>query len=260
MKKKCTVKQINEDTWRIRENVGAGVFMFLLAGEDKALLIDNGYGTLDLKNVAKELCGGKELLSCVTHGHIDHALGSPQLETVYCHSADFALYEETLAGDEWRTVMAEAGQPVSGEVPNRLLPLESVDALDLGGRTVRWFPVPGHTAGSVVFYDEKYNVIFDGDSAPNMAWLFLEESRPLVEYAESLKRYIAFMKECGVEKRYICHMDKVMTVRDAEKLLRCAELALEGKRKTFRIDFGDGYASDVILYRGEFLCFDKKKL
>ena len=260
MKKSYTVKKLYEDTWRIRENVGAGVYMFLLAGRDRALLIDNGYGTLDLKAVAAELCGEKELISCVTHGHIDHALGSPQLETVYCHSADFGIYEETLAGDEWRGIMAEAGRPVSGEIKNDLLPLENVERIDLGGRTVRWFPVPGHTIGSVVYLDEKYNTVFDGDSAPNMAWLFLEESLPLTEYAESLKSYIGFLKEHNADRRYICHMDRVLTVRDAEKLLRCAELAIEGKRKTFRLNFGDGYVSDVIFFRGEFLCFDKKKL
>ena len=259
MKKRYTIKKIYENTWRIREKVGAGVYMFLLAGRDRALLIDNGYGTLDLKTVASGLCGGKELISCVTHGHIDHALGSLQLETVYCHSADFSLYEDTLGGNEWRGIMAEAGKPVSGIINNNLLPLENVDGIDLGGRTVRWFPVPGHTPGSVVYLDEKYGIIFDGDSAPNMAWLFLEESLPLPEYAESLKRYIAFMKEHNIDKRYICHMDRVLTVRDAEKLLRCAELAIEGKRKTFRLNFGDGYVSDVICYRGEFLCFDRKK-
>lgn len=93
-----------------------------------------------------------------------------------------------------------------------------------------------------------------------MAWLFLEESLPLGEYAESLKNYIAFMKEHNIDKRYICHMDKVLTVRDAEKLLRCAELAAEGKRRTFRLNFGDGFVSDVICYKREFLCFDKKKI
>lgn len=260
MKKNYTVKKIYEDTWRIRENVGAGVYMFLLTGRDRALLIDNGYGTLDLKAIAAELCGEKELISCVTHGHIDHALGSPQLETVYCHSADFPLYEETLAGEEWREIMAEAGKPVDREIRNALLPLEDVENIDLGGRIVRWFPVPGHTPGSVVYWDEKYNAVFDGDSAPNMAWLFLTESLPLYEYAESLKNYIAFLKEHSIEKRYICHMDRVLTVQDAEKLLRCAELAIEGKRRTFRINFGDGFVSDVICYRREFLCFDRKKL
>lgn len=260
MKKDFTVKRIYEDTWRIRENVGAGVYMFLLAGRDRALLIDNGYGTLDLKAVAAELCGGKELVSCVTHGHIDHALGSPQLGTVYCHSADFPLYEETLAGEEWREIMAGAGKPVSGKIENGLLPLENVDGIELGGRTVRWFPVPGHTPGSVVYWDEKYSTVFDGDSAPNMAWLFLPESLPLGEYAESLKNYIGFLKEHGIDRRYICHTDKVMTLRDAEKLLRCTELAIEGKRKSFRLNFGDGFVSDVMLCRGEFLCFDRKKL
>lgn len=36
----------------------------------------------------------------------------------------------------------------------KLLNLENIPVFDLGGRTVSWTLVPGHTPGSVVFLDE----------------------------------------------------------------------------------------------------------
>jgi hypothetical protein len=42
--------QINETTWRIEDN---GVRFFLLAGTEKALLIDSGMNTPDARQIAE---------------------------------------------------------------------------------------------------------------------------------------------------------------------------------------------------------------
>lgn len=42
--------QINETTWRIEDN---GIRFFLLAGTEKALLIDSGMNTPDARQIAE---------------------------------------------------------------------------------------------------------------------------------------------------------------------------------------------------------------
>ena len=79
----------------VRENVyaifnesldGAGdVWIYLIVGEEKAMVIDTGVGLGDLKGLCGKLSGGKELIVVNTHPHIDHAYGNCQFEQVYCH-------------------------------------------------------------------------------------------------------------------------------------------------------------------------------
>ena len=44
----CEIIQINDNTWRIEDG---GVRMFLLAGKEKALLIDSGMNTHDARGL-----------------------------------------------------------------------------------------------------------------------------------------------------------------------------------------------------------------
>ena len=44
------IVQVNQNTWRIEDN---GVRVFLLAGEDKALLIDSGMQLTNARDIAE---------------------------------------------------------------------------------------------------------------------------------------------------------------------------------------------------------------
>lgn len=80
----------------LRENVYRitsveNVFCELLVGEEKAMLIDTGYGFGDLKGFVREITD-KPLIIANTHGHVDHTSGNCQFEEqVYLSEADTGL-------------------------------------------------------------------------------------------------------------------------------------------------------------------------
>ena len=65
---------LRPDLWALDE-VGKTV-MYLINGDDKALLIDTGFGLSDLKSIVRELCGEKEIMVVNSHGHVDHTTSS----------------------------------------------------------------------------------------------------------------------------------------------------------------------------------------
>ena len=82
------VSEIAYRTWCIDE-YGMDA-MFLLEGDEKALLIDTGTGVFDIPELVRQLTN-KPVMVALTHGHIDHAGGMNQFEEVYLHPADFAM-------------------------------------------------------------------------------------------------------------------------------------------------------------------------
>ena len=85
MIKQPIVCEIAYKTWCINE-YGMDT-MFLLEGENFSLLIDTGTGVFDLKSLVESLTS-KRLIVALTHGHVDHAGGMRQFETIYLHQDD----------------------------------------------------------------------------------------------------------------------------------------------------------------------------
>ena len=77
--------QIDKGTWEIDEFDIAS--MFLLEGEERAMLIDTGMGVGDLRG-AVEMITDKPLVVVHTHGHIDHTGNARQFDEIWLHPAD----------------------------------------------------------------------------------------------------------------------------------------------------------------------------
>lgn len=65
--------------------------MFLLVGEEKAMLIDTGVGLTDIVKTVQEITD-TPFFTVLTHGHGDHIGGCEQLEEMYIHPADKEMY------------------------------------------------------------------------------------------------------------------------------------------------------------------------
>jgi len=250
-----TIKKIYADTYAISDSgIGQGkVYMYLLVGEEKALLIDSGFGLLDLKAITA-LITDKEVICVCTHGHVDHALGACQFEEAYLHSKEFEVYrrhtdrqliidmgmkgllmkppKSMLNNTSYVQLVEKLAQMPHGD----LKALDDKSEFNLGGRIVSWRLVPGHTPGSVVFIDEKYNTAFDADAAPVGAWLFLPESSPLPDYIASLSEYLAFLTKRGVKHHYLGHAGTPLKINSIQKLIRCAELAISKPNKGVKVN------------------------
>jgi hydroxyacylglutathione hydrolase len=159
-----------ENVWRIEEsgNTGVGVNMYLVAGRDRAVLIDTGFGGGDLAGCVRGIAN-LPLAVVNTHAHGDHAGGNSQFPAVHIHRLDL-----------------EAVRPLSAGV--ELVPIEEGLILDLGGRKLEVIEAPGHTAGSIVLLDSAANLLFAGDNNNPIVWLFLAECLPLEAYLRNLER------------------------------------------------------------------------
>ncbi|MBQ5904941.1 MAG: MBL fold metallo-hydrolase, partial [Clostridia bacterium] len=82
--KQYEVKEIYENTYSILEKgfEGLDTYMYLLVGDEKALLVDCGFGIIDLKKIVGEITD-KPLITVCTHGHHDHVMGVTNLTDCY---------------------------------------------------------------------------------------------------------------------------------------------------------------------------------
>lgn len=152
---------------------GAGdVWMYLIVGPEKALLIDTAFGLGDLKGLAEKLSGGKEVIVFNTHGHVDHAYGNCRFDRVYCHEFEVPSLEEQ-NGHMFDYLFDENGDNIWLQFDKEDLPkfkkYEIVGVPDgyvfcLGGDyevEVCW--LGGHVSGNAGILDRKNRIFFPGD-------------------------------------------------------------------------------------------------
>lgn len=147
--------------------------MFLLVGDEKALLIDTGTGVFDLPMLVSSLTD-KPLTVALTHGHPDHAGAIGWFDSVYAHSDDFEMAlnipYETRKGYAESLLKMNPNAPVTAEdtvkfekLPE-MLPLKEGDVIDLGNRKVMVYETPGHTPGGLSFLDVRERIMITGDA------------------------------------------------------------------------------------------------
>ncbi len=160
------IVKMSEDTWRIEDE---GVRFFLLAGTNKALLIDSGMQIHNAKEIAGQLVSlPVELLN--THGDRDHVGSNDEFESFYMHPAEASNYYNT--------------QKKKGN----FVPVENGDVIDLGGRRLEIISIPGHTPGSVAILDVDNRVLYGGDTVQDGTIFMFGVQREFHAYLHSLKK------------------------------------------------------------------------
>jgi glyoxylase-like metal-dependent hydrolase (beta-lactamase superfamily II) len=141
-------------------------------------LIDTGMG-IDLIRPLAESLTRLPLRVLLTHSHWDHIGGVHQFERVAVHEAEVAALAEgaphgsrRLAGLRQQLRAKFFGRPCPPyfdpdryEIPGFAQPdvLRDGDQIDLGGRRLRVIHTPGHSPGSVCFFDADRRQLFIGD-------------------------------------------------------------------------------------------------
>ena len=149
------------------------VYSYLLIG-DRICLIDTGVfsTSLLLQGYLKEIDRSPNEISLVllTHAHPDHiggclALHKASPASFYAHPADKGWIEDVERQYRERPILNFFELVEGSVVVNR--ELRDGDTISWGkGRTIRVLETPGHSPGSISFYDEEEEALFTGDAVP----------------------------------------------------------------------------------------------
>ncbi len=112
--------QINDSSWRIEDN---GVRFFLMAGTEKALLIDSGMNTPDARQIAESITKLPVML-LNTHADPDHISGNGSFDHFYMHPDDEDIYLAFLPiGDLYTMGPKDALKAVRMIRPRHVVPI-----------------------------------------------------------------------------------------------------------------------------------------
>lgn len=149
--------KVDEKTWFINFMNGTQN-MYLLEGDQKALLIDTGWGTGNLREFVEKLTN-KPIVVANTHFHPDHSAGNGEFEAVYMSKG--AKIDEL-------SVLSPNAVPFDlTKLPHadyKSIYVGEGDIIGLGDRTIEILDVkPAHCNSSLFFLDRKHKMFFCGD-------------------------------------------------------------------------------------------------
>lgn len=199
------ILEIDGQTWQIEDE---GVRFFLLAGKERALLIDSGMTVHNARDIAKGLVSVPVLL-LTTHADPDHIGSAAQFEEFYMHPSEATNYYKA--------------QGRSG----KFLPVWDGDVIDLGDRELEIIHLPGHTPGSVTVLDRAGRALYGGDPVQDGAIFMFGPQREFHAYIVSMEK----LERMGdrFDRIYPSHATCPVTPDIIPKLRRGAERILAGE-------------------------------
>ena len=173
-------------TWVI-SFMGGTQSLFLLEGEEKALLIDTGYAIGNLRAYVEKITD-KPVVVVNSHFHPDHSGGNGEWEEVLV-SEDYAL--------DAPSILRTMGDLNALPYPQyRKVLLKGGEEIDLGGRVIRVYKAENaHCHSHLYFLDTRERILFMGDEMDSWQVLLYENSHdPELEKAEDLDLILQHFK------------------------------------------------------------------
>jgi glyoxylase-like metal-dependent hydrolase (beta-lactamase superfamily II) len=202
--KDLEITKLEKDMWVIETS--DKTTMFLIEGNDKAMLIDTGTKCDKLNEVIRKITT-KPLMVVITHMHGDHAGNMDQFGEIYMHAADTVLFKHV--------------KPYAGKIHF----VVDGQAIDLGGKILNISSMPAHTPGSIVILDRIAGNCYSGDAfGSGQVWLQLKPFSPIKTYVVSCKKMERLMDE-GITKIYCGHYPYVKKAYDKSYITDMRKLA-----------------------------------
>lgn len=191
MDKKLYVSQVRPGIFLMDEAHEATGY--LVVGRDRACMIDTMNGYTDLYRAVRDITD-KPLTVVNTHGHPDHIFGNVYFKEAFLNPADGALARSFAESPEFLAVCRKNGWTMP---PFR--DIRPGDTIDLGGRTLEVFALPGHTPGGILLLLREDRILFTGDSVNHHLWMQLDGCLPM--------------------RRFLAELDRVMFLQDRADIL-----------------------------------------
>ena len=191
-------EKLSENTYAYSEGLNQSN-MYLLLGEERAMLIDTANGLSDIPAGLEEITD-LPVFVVSTHGHYDHIRGNHFFEERYMSVKDDEVYSRHRTAEEverqmesispaFRFLLKYENQTIMNTyVPEDYLPLPDEGYFDLGNRRLEIIELPGHTPGSIGLLDTSAGELFSGDAiTPSGVLLHLPESLPVTTEIQTLQ-------------------------------------------------------------------------
>lgn len=213
--------EVDDSTYAFQD---VTAMMHFLVGKDSALVIDTGFGLVNLKEAVNRLTD-RPVKVINTHGHFDHTHGNWQfggamvsykdLETISRHDDASYLYDNFLGNPFMKLLIGEKGvDRVCNQPHAEYRPLPESMSLDLGGgRVIRLYEIPGHTPGSIALLDVKNHRLYTGDMfCSGGVLLQLPESTDVETYLQSVRYTRQICQENSVKEIFPSHPECPLSV------------------------------------------------
>ena len=222
--------KLDNHTWIGSGNRVSSETLYLIEGEDKAVLIDAGTNIPKLDKIIKRITK-KPVDLLLTHGHGDHAGAAGCFDELWMNTDDKGMLRN-----------------YKGTIHH----IENGQRFDLGGRVLEAFYTPGHTSGSVTFLEVGTDKGYSGDAYGSTNLLVNTELATLLNTCEESLRYY---KENGYKNFYPGHYwgNNLETLERIEEIRQITKDVLAGKVDgESNGNEGFGFGLNRIVRKGEF--------
>lgn len=189
-------RELHPGVWLVAEP--SHVNTWLVAGQERAVLLDTGLGIAPIRPVAEGLTD-RPVSVLNTHSHFDHIGGNHEFEDIAIHElgaraleqevlpallADYLGYTRQLlaAADDYRRAdgalfhlltpdsdprpLPDGFDPAAWRIPasRATSTVREGDRVDLGGRELTVLHTPGHSPDSICLLDEREGLLFAADT------------------------------------------------------------------------------------------------
>lgn len=216
--------KLDDHTWAITF-CGGSQYLYLIEGEDKALLIDTGFGFGTLRAYVESLTD-KPIVVANTHTHHDHAGGNGWWDSILMHKNgkldlrginDGPFDVSTLPHPDYAHVY-----------------IGESDIIDLGGIEIEVFEAGAHSVSGLLFFERAMGRLFSGDeleSAQVMLISYFDDEHTLLQRATRHAEIMRRLLDMGDELKQICpaHNGAPISKEYIGEYLELDELILAGK-------------------------------
>ena len=178
--KDIVFRQIDEHTWIGSGNRVASETVYIIEGNEKAVLLDAGTHIPKLDKIVAKITD-KPVSLLLTHGHGDHVGAAGCFDELWMNTEDKGMIRN-----------------YKGTIHH----IENGQRFDLGGRVLEAFYTPGHTPGSVTFLEVGTDTGYSGDAFGNGNLLVMGEFKILIKTCRESYDYFS---ENGYRKFYNGH-------------------------------------------------------
>lgn len=212
-----TASEVLPGVFHIQDSMG--VCFTLLCGDERALLVDTGYGLHDVAAFVRTLTK-HPVDVLLSHGHHDHVLGARWFDQTRMFIEDQEDFTRYTCRSKRQDILGQASSKgldfdenayLNASIPMPL-PMEET-MLNLGGITVEILHVPGHTPGSAVCYVPEHKLLLTGDNWNPCTWLFFPAALSAEQFR---KNQLERLSPLPFEKVLCSHQTKLFCRSDWE--------------------------------------------